>query len=115
MTQLVRFQIHDHDDSDTGDVIVEVEPVSDEGVLVAGGGAIEEATGTFTEKLASVRAAVSAALRELGDSLEPDVLKVSVGVKLTAEAGAIIAKSSTEGNLRVQMEWKRDRGSCPEK
>src|SRR5699024_9121423 len=115
MTQLVRFQIHDHDDCDTGDVIVEVEPISDEGVLVAGGGTIEEATGTVAEKLASVRAAGSAAPRELGGRLERDGLKVSGGVKLTDEAGAHVAKSSTEGNLRVQMEWKRDRGSCPEK
>lgn len=109
MTQLVRFQISENDVSGAGDVIVEVDPLSDEGVLVSGGQAIEDAAVTLTEKLASVRAAVAASLRELGDTLEPDVLKVTVGVKLTAEAGAIIAKSSTEGNLRVQMEWNRGR------
>lgn len=106
----MRFQISENDVSDAGDVIVEVDPLSDEGVLVAGGEAIEDAAVTLTGKLASVRSAVAAALRELGDTLEPDVLKVTVGVKLTAEAGAVIAKSSAEGNLCVQMEWNRGGG-----
>lgn len=109
MTQLVRFQISENNDADEGDVIVEVAPISDEGVLVSGGETIEDAAVTLTEKLASVRTAVAATLRELGGGLEPDVLKVTVGVRLTAEAGAIIAKTSTEGNLRVQMEWNRGR------
>ena len=110
MTQLVRFQIHDHDDCDTGDVIVEVEPISDEGVLVAGGGTIEEATGTFTEKLASVRAAVAAALRELGDSLEPDVLKVnSVEVVDMAARVARVVVPDYQQSLAIGKEGQNAR------
>ena len=102
MTRLVRFRI-----DETDDVVVEVDGDGDESVLVSGGGAVVDATGAFTEKLASVRKAVSATLEELGNTLGPDSLKVTFGVKLTAEAGAVIAKSAVEGNLQVEMEWKR--------
>src|SRR5699024_9471266 len=102
-------------DCDTGDVIVEVEPISDEGVLVAGGGTVEEATGAFAEKLASVRSAASAAPRGLGARLEPPVLNATGGGKRSARRRADPRQSSQDGNLHVQMELPRDRGSCPEK
>ncbi|MCY9787027.1 hypothetical protein KIK06_24390 [Nocardiopsis sp. EMB25] len=104
MSRLVRFSV------DGGDsVVVEVDDGRDDSMLVSGGREIEDATQTFTEKLSTVRKAVSATLDELGNSLKPDVIKVTFGVKLTAEAGAVIAKSSVEGNLHVQMQWGYER------
>ncbi|MFE3458188.1 CU044_2847 family protein [Nocardiopsis aegyptia] len=104
MSQLVRFRLDDSEDAET--VVIEVED-GDSSVPVGGGG-IAEATETFTEKLASVRKAVSVTLEELGDTLKPQTINVTFGVKLKSEAGAVIAKSSVEGNLQVEMEWKRE-------
>lgn len=39
---------------------------------------------------------------------KPDSVTVKVGLKFTAEAGAIIAKTSAEGNLELSMTWKKD-------
>ncbi len=100
MARLVRFQV-----DETDSVVIEVDD-GDE-VSQVGGGVIEDAAEDFTEKLGSVRKAVEAALRELGGTLKPETIKVSFGVKLSAQAGAVIAKTSAEGNLQVEMEWKR--------
>lgn len=109
MARLVRFRI-----DDTEDVLVEVDEDELGTSLVSADGAIVEATETFTEKLSSVRKAVSVTLTELGNTLQPETIKVTFGVKLAAEAGAVIAKSSVEGNMQVEMEWKRgSRGDAP--
>jgi signal transduction histidine kinase len=108
MARLVRFQV-----DETDSVVVEVDD-GDATSQVSGRDVIEDAAEDFTEKLGSVRKAVEATLRELGGTLKPETIKVSFGVKLSAEAGAVIAKTSVEGNLQVEMEWKcksADRGS----
>lgn len=106
MARVVRFRIGDQEPGED-EVYVEVDGDPDGTELVAGGDRIEEAIGTLTGRLSSVRRAVGATLAELGTPLGPDKIRVTVGVKLSAEAGAIIARSSAEGNLRVQMEWDR--------
>lgn len=42
-------------------------------------------------------------------SLRPDSVEIEFGVKLTAEAGALIAKSSVEGHLVVKLSWSPER------
>ncbi len=37
---------------------------------------------------------------------KPDEISIKVGLKFTAEAGAIIAKTAAEGNLEVTLLWK---------
>lgn len=38
-------------------------------------------------------------------SLRPDAVELEFGVKLSAEAGAVIAKGSAEGHLVVRLNW----------
>jgi hypothetical protein len=35
----------------------------------------------------------------------PDTVKIEFGVKLTAEAGVVIAKAATEANFKLSLEW----------
>ncbi len=63
---------------------------------------------SFEEHLAGVRAAAAAALDAFRESVGPDEIKLTFGVKLTAESGAVIAKTAFEGNLGVELAWKRD-------
>jgi hypothetical protein len=51
------------------------------------------------------------AVRAIGDrmkQLAPDELAVAVGVKLTAEAGVIVAKAAGEANFTVTLTWQAD-------
>ncbi|MFF8943322.1 CU044_2847 family protein [Streptomyces sp. NPDC014864] len=93
--------------------VVRVETPDDEygSRLVARGddGALQ-ATRTFEGALDGVRAAAESALRVFRDgSLKPDAVEIEFGVKLTAEAGALIAKSAVEGQLVVKLSWSPGR------
>jgi Trypsin-co-occurring domain 1 len=103
MDTLVRFEI-----SAGHDVLVEVDS-ADEGLVPVGRGrdGIVHAAGCFSDRLDSIRDAVSQALTRLEGPLNPDKITVSFGIRFTAEAGAVIAKTSVEGNLGVEMVWQR--------
>ncbi|NEB74195.1 hypothetical protein G3I40_02905 [Streptomyces sp. SID14478] len=74
--------------------------------LVARGGGPLRATQTFESALDSVRTAAESALRVLRDgTLAPDGVEIEFGVKLSAEAGAVITKGAAEGHLVVRLSW----------
>ncbi|MFF8995719.1 CU044_2847 family protein [Streptomyces sp. NPDC014983] len=74
--------------------------------LVSRGDGVVQAARTFEGALDGVRAAAEAALRVFRDgSLRPDSVEIEFGVKMSAEAGAIIAKGSAEGQLVVKLSW----------
>ncbi|WP_404187942.1 CU044_2847 family protein [Streptomyces tauricus] len=105
MDGLVEFK------TDDGAVVV-VEGAEDESGsrLVARADGTVAATRTFEGSLEGVRAAAGAALRVFRDgSLKPDSVEIEFGVKLTAEAGALIAKSAVEGHLVVKLAWSPER------
>jgi hypothetical protein len=58
-------------------------------------------------RLDQVRDAAATVLRLFKDAASPDEIKVSLGVKLSQEAGAVIARTAMEGNLAVELLWKR--------
>ncbi|MEU1401894.1 CU044_2847 family protein [Streptomyces sp. NPDC005728] len=70
------------------------------------GGPAAQAARTFEGTLDGVRSAAQSALRVFRDgSLRPDSVELEFGVKLTAEAGAVIAKGAAEGQLVVKLSW----------
>ncbi|MFE9449558.1 CU044_2847 family protein [Streptomyces sp. NPDC006739] len=69
---------------------------------------------TFEGALDGVRAAAQSALRVFRDgTLRPDAVELEFGVKLTAEAGAVIAKGAAEGQLVVRLSWASEPRSAP--
>ncbi|NUP19125.1 MAG: hypothetical protein HOZ81_24135 [Streptomyces sp.] len=96
-----------------GGARVVVEGVDDEHgarLVSRGGDGPARAARTFESALDGVRAAADSALRVFRDgSLKPDTVELEFGVKLTAEAGAVIAKGTTEGHLVVKLSWSPDR------
>ncbi|MFM9369700.1 CU044_2847 family protein [Streptomyces sp. Da 82-17] len=104
MDNLVQF-----DAADGARVVVAVaedEPVGGARLAARGEGGAVQASRTFESSLESARAAAESALRVFRDgSLRPDAVEIEFGVKLTAEAGAVIAKSAVEGHLLVKLSW----------
>jgi Trypsin-co-occurring domain 1 len=95
-----------------GSVVVAVDD-SEPGVQLVSrtGDALAQATDTFENALQRIRTAADSALRVFRDGqLKPDTVEIEFGVKLTAEAGAIIAKSAVEGHLVVKLSWSPQPG-----
>ncbi|GAA2227105.1 hypothetical protein GCM10010430_03060 [Kitasatospora cystarginea] len=71
---------------------------------------VERASATFEQALAGVRVAAESALAAFRDgSLKPDAVEIAFGVKLSAEAGALIAKTATDAHLTVKLVWAPER------
>lgn len=43
--------------------------------------------------------------------LAPDEVSIELGIKFTVEASAIIAKTSSEGTLKLTLTWKKENQS----
>ncbi|MGW3073350.1 MULTISPECIES: CU044_2847 family protein [unclassified Kitasatospora] len=106
MDSLVEFR------TDGGaNVVIEVD---DEGpgleLVARGDGAVVQAGHTFEHALQGIHSAAESALSVFRDGrLKPDSVEIEFGVKLTTEAGAVIAKSSLEGHLVVRLSWQPER------
>jgi hypothetical protein len=108
MSEVVRFGL-----ADGASVLVEVDDRSF-GIERAGRAAdgVIEAGRQLTEALGSVSEAAQASLQVLR-RLGPDRLELDFGVKLSGEAGAIIAKTAAEGHFTVKLSWSPDGPSSP--
>jgi hypothetical protein len=105
MAELARFTVREQ-----GSVVFEIADNGD-GIRQAGlgrKGKVVDAQQTFESKLSGIRDAASAALSILKEDLRPDAVTLRFGIKMTVEAGAIIARTAVEGNMEVEMSWQRD-------
>jgi hypothetical protein len=92
-----------------GSVFVEVEE-NEPGVVRASRAreVIESASTSFGTALASVRDAAATALRQFRNmDVLPDEIQVEFGVRLNAQAGAVIAKTGVAGHLKVKLTCQR--------
>jgi uncharacterized protein YfiM (DUF2279 family) len=108
MTEAVEFKLGDGDAS----VLVDVDPVEGGQVMRAtnAAGAVSQALSTFDAGFARVRTAASAALAQLSSMPQrPDTVELEFGVRISAEAGAVIARSAVDGHLKVRVVWDRSR------
>ncbi|MCX5090088.1 CU044_2847 family protein [Streptomyces sp. NBC_00365] len=104
----------------TGDgAVILIEEGEDESgsgsrLVSRGENGVVQATRTFEGALEGVRSAAESALRVFRDgSLRPGSVEIEFGVKLTAEAGALIAKSAVEGHLVVKLSWSPGQSDGP--
>ncbi len=73
-----------------------------------GADVVHDASETLQQALARVRPAATAIRDSLRDMAEPpDRVGVDFGIKLTAEAGVVIARAKSEANFTVRLEWNR--------
>ena len=103
MTEVVRFS-----GPDGVAVLVEADEESFGVESVSrGSDGVLEAGKRLEDALATARATVVAALKAMG-GLGFEQLSLEFGVKLSAEAGAVIAKTAGEAHLTITASWGRE-------
>jgi hypothetical protein len=103
VTELVRFAAEDG-----SSVIVEVD---DDSPGVEQISRDERGVAEAAERIEAAFGAARPAIRSLASMLKqlaPDEHEVEFGLKLTAEAGAIVAKTAGEAHFKVKLHWRRD-------
>jgi hypothetical protein len=102
LSELLRFG------TDEGTFVVEVADDDPGFELVTRDGVIADTRQRLEDALVGVRRAAQSALRVFQDeSIRPDGVELEFGVKLNAEAGAVIAKTAVEGHFQVKLSWQR--------
>jgi len=69
---------------------------------------MEKARQSFETALEGIKPAAGAIitkLRQMAD--QPEQMSVEFGIKLSAEAGAVVASTGVEANFKVTLMWKR--------
>ena len=104
MKRLVEFPLEDG-----GTILVEVDVPEEMGMVPAARGldVSDKARQTFEAAMDKVRPAaqvIIGKLRTLHDP--PDEIEVEFGLKMNAEAGAIVAAGGVEANYKVTLTWK---------
>lgn len=73
---------------------------------------VRSAATSLGSALSRVRDASSTILGQFRDApVRPDKIEVEFGVRLSTEAGAVIAKSSLDGPLTVKLSWEGARAA----
>ncbi len=108
MARLAKFLL-----SDGSSIVAEVDEDQSEPHRTMRGGdspaaVIVKANETFEGALDKVRDAAEAMVSRLCSLTKPpDEMEVEFGVKLSAEAGAVIAKAATEANFTISLKWTK--------
>jgi hypothetical protein len=87
-------------------LLVEVDDPLESGNRPVSQGVAEKARQSLEAALSEVTPGVAAIMTQLRDlASKPDELGVEFGIKFTAEAGALIAKTALEGNIKISLKW----------
>lgn len=75
---------------------------------------VEQGSCTLEDSLTTVVPALREVMDKLRDvSKELSEIEVELGLKLTGEAGMVVAKAGAEANFRVLVRWARPAGEEP--
>lgn len=108
MKRLIEFSLTDDDT-----ILVEVnEPQASDNdldLVARPNEVVARAKQTFDaalDKIKPVATTIITKVRSLNEP--PDEVEVKFGVKMSAEAGAVIAAASVEANYEITLKWKRE-------
>jgi hypothetical protein len=103
MAELVRFEFED------GTVVAELDD-KDPGIERAAreGGQIVQALTNLDGPLEHIRRLAGTTISKFQELAErPDEIELEFGVRLNAQAGAVIARTEAEGHLQVTLTWRK--------
>lgn len=93
-----------------GDFKIEVHEVSSGGRIKVGAGTtVAQKTAEQMDEAINVAQQVAGRAAQQLSTMDnrPDEVQLKLGLKFTVEAGVLIAKTATEGNLEITLTWKR--------
>lgn len=101
-----------------GSIAVEVDDVDGARTMRGGGDRGADLVARAGQTLEQSLGAIAPALHEVLDklrSVSPELagIEVELGLKLTGEAGMVIAKAGAEANFRVLVRWQRATETSP--
>lgn len=102
--QLVEFGL------DGGIILVEVEESADiavERVALPSGREIAKAQKSFEEAIDNIKPLITNIANKFKD-LGPNEMEVKFGIKLSADAGAVITSVGGEVNFEITVKWSKD-------
>jgi hypothetical protein len=89
-----------------GTLLVEVDDPQAAGNRPVGRDVAERARQSLEAALSEVLPGIDALTQRLQELVrKPDEFALEFGVKFTAEAGALIARTAVEGNITVKIKW----------
>ena len=106
MRQLIEFTT-----DDDAPIFVEVDISENrDGEIECGRTGIEtKARKSFQDALSVVKPVAESIVGKFNNlSIKPEEIGVEFGIKMNAEAGAIIASSGVEANFKITLKWKKE-------
>jgi hypothetical protein len=66
------------------------------------------ATETFTAAISRARRAAEVTMEQFKSMLTgPEEIEIELGIRLSAESGAVLAKAATEGHIQLRLTWRK--------
>nr|WSZ99207.1 hypothetical protein OH820_29210 [Streptomyces sp. NBC_00857] len=95
--------------------VVELSDEQGSGVIRASRGEeiFATSTDTFESGMARVQRVAATMLERLADlPRKPDHIRAEFGLRVTAEAGLVVAKGSGDAHIKLELEWSRPEGGA---
>lgn len=105
MSYMVEFEV-----GEAESVFVEIagDPPAGPELASRGGVLVEKAETSFAEAIDRLKPTLETIIDRIeGLARRPDDVTVELGVKLSAKAGAVIASTDAEANLKLALTWRR--------
>lgn len=104
LSELVEYEL-----ADGSRLLVEVDEASAGPVMRGGRGEdlVTKAEGTLEQALHRIGPATAAAFEQLRQVANPpDEIEIEFGIKLSADLGAIVARTGGEANFQITLRWR---------
>lgn len=91
-------------------IVIEINDGGDSGIVRSArpGEVVARATMTFDAALERLQPMAQTLITRLRDLAErPDEIGIEFGLKMSMEAGLVVAHTSGEANFKITLQWKR--------
>jgi hypothetical protein len=110
MVRVVEFPL-----AEGGSVLWEVEDTASGKTYRGAADVVEKATESLEAVMARLKPVVEAVAGGLkGLATRPDTVEVELAIKLSADAGIVVARAGSEASLKIKVGWKPSASALPE-
>ena len=108
MTEYLKFEDGVIVEVDVPENISEISSEQKVGGVINSAPPTKELEKPFSDVCAGLKPIINGLHTKINDlGAQPDEIELSLGVKLSTEAGIILAKAEAEGSIQVKLTWKK--------